>query len=62
MKEVHTQELEQSDETKKQPWHRVELVKLGKISELVQGGGGKLSLVAGDPGESRKERGTDPGL
>jgi hypothetical protein len=31
----------------------------GRVSDIVQGGGGKLSITGGDPGEGRKEIGTD---
>lgn len=28
---------------------------LGNVAEIVQGGGGKLTAVGGDPGETRKQ-------
>jgi len=41
----------------KQPWETMRLTDLGDIRTVVQGGGGKLSLVGTDPGESRKTPG-----
>jgi hypothetical protein len=32
---------------------------VGNLPDVVQGGGGKLSVVGGDPGESRKQSGGD---
>jgi hypothetical protein len=48
----------QREETGKQTWRQPALVELGKLTELVQGGGGKLSGSADDPGEIRKTRST----
>lgn len=39
----------------KKKWHSVRLTYIGKVSEIVQQGGGKLSTPAGDPGEPRKQ-------
>jgi hypothetical protein len=41
----------------KQPWEAMRLTDLGDIRTVVKGGGGKLSLVGTDPGESRKTPG-----
>ena len=41
----------------KQQWEPMNLFYLGKLRQVVQGGGGKLTQVAGDPGETRKQRG-----
>lgn len=41
-------------ESGKLPWWRPELVELGRFTELVQNGAGKLSNSTGDPGEARK--------
>ena len=38
-------------------WVRPELKYVGNIGEVLQGGGGKLSLQANDPGDSRKPAG-----
>ncbi len=40
----------------KKKWHPTKLTYIGKVSEIVQHGGGKLSNAAGDPGEPRKQR------
>lgn len=50
MNEQHSHDTE----TVKHAWHRPELVVLGKFAELVQQGGGKISILTGDPGEPRK--------
>lgn len=41
----------------KRPWEPPRLTYLGHINEIVQGGGGKLSLSGGDPGDPRKPSG-----
>jgi hypothetical protein len=33
------------------------LTDVGDLAEVIKGGGGKLSQVGGDPGESRKQKG-----
>lgn len=40
----------------KQTWEPMKLVCAGRVAEIVQGGGGKLSTPGGDPGESRRTR------
>lgn len=40
-------------------WGTPQVKHLGCIEEVILGGGGKLSIAGGDPGESRKERGTE---
>lgn len=37
-------------------WEPMRLTRLGKVGNVVQGGGGKLSAIAVDPGEPRKTR------
>jgi len=41
-------------------WISPKITKMGDIHEIVKGGGGKLSIAGGDPGEARKEEGTEP--
>jgi len=41
----------------KPPWQRPTIVIAGHVTEIIRGGGGKLSLVGGDPGDSRKPSG-----
>jgi len=36
------------------PWESMRVTYLGNVAEIVQQGGGKLSVVAADPGEPRK--------
>ena len=40
-----------------QKWVRPQLKSVGNIGEVLQGGGGKLSLVSQDPGDTRKPSG-----
>lgn len=47
--------------TERRPWEPMRLEPVGHVSDVIQQGGGKLTLVGGDPGESRKEKGTDMG-
>jgi hypothetical protein len=42
--------------TKKLPWQTPEIVMVANMHDIVRGGGGKLSVTGGDPGESRKEK------
>jgi hypothetical protein len=42
-------------------WVRPQLTFVGNIGEVLQGGGGKLSLTANDPGDSRKPSGVGSG-
>ncbi|HEY8775593.1 MAG TPA: hypothetical protein VIM33_03815 [Gaiellaceae bacterium] len=37
------------------PWESMQVTYLGNVAEIVQGGGGKLTAVGGDPGETRKQ-------
>jgi hypothetical protein len=38
-------------------WEPMKLSDLGHVGEVLQGGGGKLSLVANDQGDVRKPKG-----
>lgn len=38
-------------------WEPMKLTDLGHVGEVLQGGGGKLSLVANDTGDVRKPKG-----
>ena len=41
-------------------WEPMALESIGKVSDVVQQGGGKLTLVGGDPGEPlRKPKGQE---
>jgi hypothetical protein len=47
-----------SDE--RRSWEPMALKSVGQVSDVVQAGGGKLTLVGGDPGEpSRKPKGQE---
>lgn len=35
-------------------WEPMRVTYLGEVSEVVQQGGGKISILTGDPGEPRK--------
>lgn len=45
---------EKSKELKK--WSPMQVRSLGKATDLIKGGGGKLSLPGGDPGEGKKQK------
>ncbi len=38
-------------------WMPMKMTHLGDVRTLLKGGGGKLSLTGGDPGENRKQQG-----
>jgi hypothetical protein len=42
---------------KKRQWEPMKLTHIGHIGEIVQGGGGKLSLETHDTGDVRKPKG-----
>jgi hypothetical protein len=35
----------------------MKVAEVGHVGEVLQGGGGKLSVTGGDPGENRKQKG-----
>lgn len=44
----------------KQVWEPMALRTVGQVSDVVQQGGGKMSIVGGDPGEpNRKPKGQE---
>lgn len=43
----------------KREWEPMRLTYVGQVAQIVQQGGGKLSVPGGDPGEPRKPRGLD---
>jgi hypothetical protein len=36
------------------PWESMRVTYLGNVAEIVQVGGGKVTILTGDPGEPRK--------
>jgi hypothetical protein len=40
-------------------WQPMEIAEVGDVAEIVKVGEGKLSTEGGDPGENRKESGTE---
>jgi hypothetical protein len=40
---------------KRKKWLPMQLKSLGKATDLIKGGGGKLSAAGGDPGEGKKQ-------
>ena len=46
----------EADRAGKKTWEAPKLAYVGDVEELVQGGQGKLSAVATDPGEMKKTR------
>jgi hypothetical protein len=49
-------ESPKKQETKKD-WEPMKATEVGHVGEVLQGGGGKLSVVAADSGDSRKPKG-----
>lgn len=47
------------DDVLKQPWESPRLTYVGRVRDVVQGGGGKLSPTGGDPGDVGKPSGLD---
>lgn len=43
----------------KKSWQPMQVKYVGRVHEIVQRGGGKLSLTGGDPGEPRKPSGIE---
>jgi hypothetical protein len=43
-------------------WEPMQLAHLGHVGDILQQGGGKLSVSGGDPGEPRKQQGNDSGF
>ena len=48
---------EQADAQRRKPWVPMKIEKVGKLTETILQGGGKLSPVGDDPGEHRKTKG-----
>lgn len=46
-------------ETKREEWQEPQLTGVGDVSEVIQGGGGKLSISAEDSGDSGKPSGQE---
>ena len=49
---------ETRSEEPRRDWEPMEVAEVGHVGEVLQGGGGKLSTVGGDPGENRKQKPT----
>jgi hypothetical protein len=45
-----------TETVKKKAWTPMKVKSLGKATELIKGGGGKLSSPGGDPGEGKKQK------
>ena len=50
-----------SQQAERENWEPMKVSHLGHVSEIIQGGGGKLSMAGHDPGESRKSPGNSGG-
>lgn len=46
------------ESSRKRSWVPMQMTYVGHVGEVIKGGGGKLTAIAGDPGEGRKEKGT----
>jgi hypothetical protein len=55
-KQVESEQVQPAPDRARRAWEPMQLHREGRISDLVQGGGGK-SGVGGDPGEARKPPG-----
>ena len=44
----------------KRQWEPMKLTNVGHVGEIVQGGGGKLSVETHDTGDNRKPSGLEP--
>jgi hypothetical protein len=42
-------------------WVPIKIEEVGKLTDTILAGGGKCSLLGGDPGDGRKQMGSDPG-
>jgi hypothetical protein len=42
----------------RQPWRRMSVTPMGRVPDVIQQGGGKLTPPGGDPGEPRKQKPT----
>lgn len=49
--------MEENREAPKKSWEPMKKQFAGRVADVVQQGGGKLSVAGGDPGEGRKESG-----
>ena len=45
-----------TETVKKKAWTSMKLTSLGQATDLIKGGGGKLSSPGGDPGEGKKQK------
>jgi len=43
----------------KQPWTRPTVTPVGSVAKVIQGGGGKLTIVANDIGDVNKPKGQE---
>jgi hypothetical protein len=50
----------EASEAQQTVWVPMELTYVGHVGEVLQVGGGKLSMACGDPGEPRKPKGQEP--
>jgi hypothetical protein len=40
---------------RRQTWETMNLRELGRLADIIQGGGGKVTTVGGDPGEPTRK-------
>jgi hypothetical protein len=45
-----------TETVKKKAWTPMKVRSLGRATDLIKGGGGKLSSPGGDPGEGKKQK------
>jgi hypothetical protein len=51
-----TKSRSNTETVKKKAWTSMKVRSLGKATDLIKGGGGKLSAAGGDPGEGKKQK------
>lgn len=51
-------ETPKKQEAQNKSWDSMKVTKVGHVGDVLQGGGGKLSPVGGDPGENKKQKPT----
>jgi len=53
---MDTKGVSNTEAVKKKAWTPMKVRSLGKATDLITGGGGKLSSPGGDPGEGKKQK------
>ena len=54
MAKADDQAIETNQQQTRRSWQRPTLKAAGAVSDVLQGGSGKVTVIVGDPGESQK--------